>query len=88
MQIINPLSWFMTTTEKADFAGVRQGGLFMIEPRTTKARIWLEASVDTEAQWYEGKLVIEPAYVAPLVDAIIAAGFLFDRGASQGQSPA
>jgi hypothetical protein len=39
----------------------------------------LQANVGDEATWLGKNLVIEMRYFVDLADAIIAAGFLFDR---------
>lgn len=63
----------------AAFVATRDGGLALIEPLTPTARIWLKAHVDADAQWLGPALVMELAYFPALADAIIAAGFLFER---------
>ena len=47
-------------------------------PLTQEATDWLAELVDSDAQWNEGRLVIEMRYFPPIVDAIIDAGFLFE----------
>jgi hypothetical protein len=53
----------------------------MLEPLTPVAEAWLRANVSREATWNGDTLVIEMRYFPALADAIIAAGFLFERNA-------
>ena len=53
----------------------------MLEPLTPVAQAWLRANVSREATWDADRLVIEMRYFPALADAIIAAGFLFERNA-------
>jgi hypothetical protein len=63
----------------AAFVATRDGGLALIEPLTPRAEAWLREHVDDEARWVGPALAVEMRYFAPLADAIIAAGFLFER---------
>ena len=65
----------------AGFLASRDGSFARIEPLTAAADAWLKINVDPEAAWSGRSLVIEMAYFAPLVDAIIEAGFTFERPA-------
>ena len=62
----------------AAFRAEREGGLAFLRPLTQEESDWLADHVDSEAQWNEGRLVIELRYFPPIVDAIIDAGFLFE----------
>lgn len=62
----------------AAFRAERAGGLALLRPLTQEATDWLAELVDSDAQWNEGRLVIEMRYFPPIVDAIIDAGFLFE----------
>jgi hypothetical protein len=53
----------------------------MLEPLTPLAEAWLRANVSREATWNGNSLVIEMRYFPTLADAIIAAGFSFERNA-------
>ena len=53
----------------------------MLEPLTPLAEAWLGGNVSREATWDTDRLVIEMRYFPALADAIIAAGFLFERNA-------
>ncbi len=78
----NPLAQFTATRETgAGFVATREGGLALVTPLTARARSWLGAYVDTEASWVGKSLVVEPRYFPSPADAIIAAGFLFERDA-------
>lgn len=78
----NPLAQHRAPREAgAAFAATREGGLALIEPLTPRAEAWLRAHVDDEARWVGPALAVELRYFPPLADAIIAAGFLFEREA-------
>lgn len=51
----------------ADIRVTNAGSIFLLRPLTKKARAWLKDSVDPEAQWFGGALVVEPRYVADIV---------------------
>ena len=73
----NPLRRHLATAESgAAFRAERHGG-----PLTLRAEAWLRSHVSEEASWQDGALVVEMRYFPPLADAIIAAGFLFERDA-------
>ena len=63
----------------AAFCATREGGFAMVEPLTPSATTWLRDRVGDEASWIGGRLAVEPRYFPPLADAIIEAGFLFER---------
>lgn len=42
---------------------------------------WLRGHVDEEATWLGGMLVVEMRYFPDVAEAIIEAGFLFERNA-------
>ncbi len=65
----------------AGFVATRDGGFAILEPLTAQASNWLQANVGEDATWLGESLVIEMRYFADLADAIIAAGFLFERNA-------
>lgn len=65
----------------AGFVATRDGGFAILEPLTPHAANWLQANVGDEATWMGESLVIEMRYFADLADAIVAAGFLFERNA-------
>lgn len=76
----NPLARHRATREAgAAFAATREGGFAMLEPLTPRAAAWLRANVGEESTWVGERLAVEPRYFPPLADAIIAAGFLFER---------
>lgn len=76
----NPLSRHRAPVDAgAGFRATREIGLALIEPLTPSARTWLEANVGGESQWAGPALVVEMRYFPQLADAIIAAGFLFER---------
>lgn len=65
----------------AAFWATLEGGLSMVEPLTERAEAWLRGFVSDEATWSGPRLVVEQRYFPGLVDAIINAGFLFERDA-------
>lgn len=68
-----------TRESGAAFCATLEGGLSMIEPLTPRAEAWLRGFVSDEATWVGPRLVVEQRYFPGLVDAIIEAGFLFER---------
>ena len=65
----------------ASFAATRHAGLARIEPLTVAAEAWLHEHAGDEASWNGVALVVEMRYFPGLADAIIAAGFTFERDA-------
>ena len=65
----------------AGFLATREAGFAMLEPLTPFAEAWLRANVAREATWNGDRLVIEMRYFPARADAIIAAGFSFERNA-------
>jgi hypothetical protein len=65
----------------AAFRAEREGDLALLRALTQEASDWLADHVDSEAQWNDGRLVIELRYFPPIVDAIIDADFLFEGDA-------
>jgi hypothetical protein len=53
----------------------------MLTPLTIAAEAWPHAYTVEESTWTGDTLVIEMRYFAEMADAIIAAGFLFERNA-------
>jgi hypothetical protein len=65
----------------AGFVATREGGAAMLTPLTPAAKALLRANTAEEATLTGDTLVIELRYFFGLADAIIAAGFLFERNA-------
>lgn len=65
----------------ASFAATRHTGLARIEPLNVAAENWLHEHVAEESSWDGAAVVVEMRYFADLADAIIAAGFTFERDA-------
>ncbi|KPF78342.1 hypothetical protein IP88_04110 [alpha proteobacterium AAP81b] len=65
----------------ASFVATREGGFAMLTPLTAAAEAWLRANTAEESTWIGDTLVIEMRYFGHLAEAIIAAGFLFERNA-------
>lgn len=68
-----------TVETGATFRAERERGLALVTPLTLIAMVWLKANSDIEATWLGEALVVEMRYFPALADAIIAAGFLFER---------
>lgn len=65
----------------ASFAATRHAGLARIEPLTVAAEDWLHDNVADASSWDGAAVVVEMRYFADIADAIIAAGFKFERDA-------
>lgn len=65
----------------AGFEAHRAGGLATIRPLSVPAEAWLREHVGPEASWLGVAAVVEMRYFPALADAIIAAGFDFERDA-------
>jgi hypothetical protein len=59
----------------ADFTLTNHGSLVTLLPATDEAREHLAENVSDEAQWWAGALVVEPRYVADLVEQLQANGW-------------
>ena len=81
-QQANPLAKFTATFESgAAFVAVNEGTFATITPLTAKAEAWLQTHAAPDATWLCDALIVEHRYFPDLADAIIAAGFLFERDA-------
>ena len=65
----------------ASFAATRHAGLARIEPLTSVAEAWLHEHVGEETSWDGDALIVEMRYFPEIADAMIAAGFRFERDA-------
>lgn len=65
----------------ASFSATRHAGLARIEPLTSAAEAWLHGHVGEETSWDGDALVVELRYFPEFAEAIIAAGFTFERDA-------
>lgn len=63
------------------FLATSEAGFALLEPLKPLAEAWLRANVSNEATWNGDSVVIEMRYFPALADAIIAAGFSFERNA-------
>jgi hypothetical protein len=62
-----------------DFALANHGSLFLLRPLNSSAKNWMNdhLPVDSEeAQFWGDDIVIEPRYVGPIVDGIVADGLV------------
>ena len=51
------------------------GTLILIRPLTDNVEEWLRENVAEDAQWFGSALVVEPRFLAPLVEGMFAEGF-------------
>ena len=76
----NPLAQHTATADSgAGFLATRERGLAIVTPITPAAGAWLRANVGAESTWNGDSVVVEMRYFPGLADAIIAAGFAFER---------
>jgi hypothetical protein len=64
---------------KLDFKLENHGSLFLLRPLTSVARDWMGEHLpmdNPETQFWGDAIVIEPRYVAPIVDGIIGDGLV------------
>jgi hypothetical protein len=62
-----------------DFEVSNCGSLFLLHPLNSTAKVWMQEHlpVDSpETQFWGDAIVIEPRYVAPIVDGILADGLV------------
>jgi hypothetical protein len=53
------------------------GSLYLLRPENETAEFWLNVHTDEEnRQWFGGALVVEPRYVADIVEGAREAGLL------------
>lgn len=65
----------------ASFAATRHAGLARIEPLTVPAEAWLRSHLDPSTSWDGDAAVVEMRYFPHIADAILDAGFTFERDA-------
>ena len=70
-----------TLDQGANFLATRDGHLALVTPHDAVAEDWLRSHVREEATWLGPTLAVELNYFPALADAIIAAGFSFERDA-------
>ena len=62
-----------------DFALANHGSLFLLRPLNSSAKNWMNDHLpmdSEETQFWGDAIVIEPRYVSPIVDGIIADGLV------------
>lgn len=59
----------------ADFHVTGHGGLYLVQPLTEAASLWLEEHIGEEAQWFGSALAVEHRYIRPLVEGIVNDGY-------------
>lgn len=78
----DPLARHLTPPDSgAGFAATREGGFAIVTPLTFAAETWLRLHVAEESTWIGDAVAVEMRYFPDLADAIIVAGFLFERDA-------
>ena len=65
----------------ASFVATHEGQFARITPLTAHAAKWLQRSTGAESTWLGDTLVVEMRYFPEIAEAIIEAGFLFERNA-------
>ena len=65
----------------ANFLATRDGHLALLTPHDAVAENWLRGHVSEEATWLGPTLAVEMNYFPALAEAILAAGFSFERNA-------
>jgi hypothetical protein len=73
-----PLKINTGTPPRADVRVENHGSIVLVRPMTGAGRDWIEANVATDGGLFDfgGALVVEPRYVANLVDGMIADGLV------------
>ena len=62
-----------------DFKLENHGSLFLLRPLTTLAREWMNEHLPLdhpETHFFAGAIVVEPRYIGPIVEGIVAAGLV------------
>lgn len=62
-----------------DFRYVDHGSLVVLQPITEAARRWVEDNIQSDAQYWCKGVVIEPRYVADIVEGLVADGLTVER---------
>lgn len=57
-----------------DISFENHGSIWLARPLTAAGQEWIDESVDPEAQWFGGALVVEPRDVADIVNGMIDNG--------------
>lgn len=60
-----------------DVQVINQGSIVLVKPLTTAAEAWIDDNVQDDAQWFGKALVVEPRYIAYLVEGMVAGGLQF-----------
>jgi hypothetical protein len=62
-----------------DFKLENHGCLFLLRPLTTLAREWMNEHLPLEhpeTQFFAGAIVVEPRYIGPILEGIVADGLV------------
>jgi len=57
-----------------DFWIHNHGSLCVVRPKSDEARAWIEDNVGEHTVWSGGGVVVEPRYLAPIIDGITESG--------------
>jgi hypothetical protein len=57
-----------------DITVANHGTIVLVRPTTPAGEAWIDEYVDPAATWFGDQLVVEPRYVAPLVEGMFADG--------------
>lgn len=60
---------------RRDFDIENHTSLYLVIPRTARARSWLQEHTDPSAMWFAGGLAVESRYVSDLTAGMLDAGF-------------
>lgn len=63
----------------ASFVATHEGSFARITPLTSTAEAWLRSNVSSVSTWLDDTLIVEMRYFPDVAEAIIEAGFLFER---------
>jgi len=67
------------TVSDPDFTLENHGSLFLLRPLNSSAKEWMQEHLpvdNPETQFWGDAIVVEPRYVAPIVDGIVGDGLV------------
>lgn len=71
-----PASWGRSAPTRPDATVENHASLALVRWHTDAARDWIHENVSNDAQYFGAALVVEPRYVAQLVEGMIGAGLV------------
>lgn len=63
------------TVREMDFTVQNHGSIFLLEPHTEAARLWVDEHIGPEATTWGAAVVVEHRYIHELVEGILADGY-------------